>query len=189
MSTEIQLDQERKWIEQSKRDIACFRPLYEKYHPLIHRFLLRRTDDSDLADDLCSVTFLKAMEAIKKFRWEGKPLGAWLYRIAQNELRKHFRDKKPIFVIELERIECWDHVDEDQLVDSVGDLIVRLRDLPDEELHLLELRFFETMSFRDISAMLDMGESAVKMRIYRLLEKLKLELIKNDDEPRFQSQA
>ncbi len=100
----ISLEQERKWIESSKKEIRHFKPLYAKYYNPIFRFIYRRTDDEALAADLSSQTFLKAILSLKKFKWQNKPFGAWLFRIATNEVKKHFRDRKEIFVIEEDKI-------------------------------------------------------------------------------------
>lgn len=169
-------EEERIWIEKSKKDKREFEPLYNKYYDPLYRFFMRRTDDSALADDLCSATFFKALDGLAGFEWQGKPFGAWLYRIGTNELRKHFRDKKPIYVIEEDKLNC---ADENVVLDPSEDmeqLIALLDELPEEELRILELKYFEDKSFREISELMGMGESAVKMRIYRLLSKLRTQL-------------
>ncbi len=169
-------EDERIWIEESRRDKRRFKPLYDRYYEPLYRFLMRRTDDASLADELCSITFFKALDGLAKFKWQGKPFGAWLFRIGTNELRKHFRDKKPIYVIETDKLNCSDEkieiVDQDQM-ELLKEL---LDDLPETELRILELKYFEDQSFKEISKLLDMGESAVKMRVYRLLSKLRTQL-------------
>lgn len=169
------LEQEREWVEAAKKDIAQFRPLYEKYVDTVFRFFIRRTDDEFLAEELCSTTFFKALDKLYTYQWQGKPFGAWLFRIAGNELRKHFRDKKPIYVIEEDRLDCL-ILDDEELVDYLPGLINSLDELNDLELRLLELRFFEELSFKQISELLEIRESAAKMRLYRLLNKLRLDL-------------
>jgi len=62
------------------------------------------------------------------------------------------------------------------LIDYLPDLIRELNELDDLELRLLELKFFEEQSFKQISELLEIGESAAKMRLYRLLGKLKRKL-------------
>lgn len=171
------LEEEKKWISLSKKDTKNFQPLYSKYHAAIFRFIYRRTDDEMLAADLCSQTFYKALTKIKQFEWTEKPLAAWLYRIALNEIRKHYRDKKMVFLIE-----------EDKIMDSteIGDhwknvnleiLTKLLNDMKEKDLQLIELKFFEGLTFREIAFSLDMKESAVKMKLYRLLAKLKGSII------------
>lgn len=173
------LEQERKWIAEAKKDPSFFRPLYEKYANSVYRYFVRRTDDLVLAEELCSTTFYKALDRIRSFTWQGKPFGAWLFRIAANELRKHFRDRKPIYIIEEDKLDCID-VEPREVQDFLPLLIEALDQLSDFDLRLLELKFFEEKTFKEISHLLDVGESAAKMRIYRLLSKLKRSIEEDD---------
>lgn len=170
------LEDERIWIEKSKVDTRHFAPLYNKYYEPLYRFFLRRTDDSLLADDLCSATFFKALDNLKKFKWQGKPFGAWLFRIGANELNKHFRAAKPVFIVEADKLNCTSETMELVGDDQLDHLFELLDELEETELRILELKFFEDQSFKQIGALLDMGESAVKMRLYRLLSKLRTQL-------------
>ncbi len=171
------IEEERDWINRSKSDVRAFEPLYNKYYDLIFRFLLRRTDDDMLAADLCSQTFFKALSNIRRYEWRGNSLAPWLYQIASNELRKHFRDKKPIYVIEQDLIESseelgdkWGHLIE---TNKLTELLDRLND---QEIQLIELKFFEELTFDEIALIMDMKLSAVKMKLYRLLNKMRKNL-------------
>ncbi|MAE84845.1 MAG: RNA polymerase [Flammeovirgaceae bacterium] len=174
------IEEERTWIEQSKTNIKAFEPLYNKYYDLIFRYLLRRTDDDMLAADLCSQTFYKALSNIKKFKWQGIPLAPWLYQIASNELKKHYRDKKPIYVIEEDIIETKEELSDRwvQLIES-NKLTEVLNRLNEQEVQLIELRYFEELTFDEIAIIMEMKLSAVKMKLYRLLNKLKSNLEDN----------
>ena len=174
------LYQEKKWIEASKREVSNFKPLYNKYYEVLFRFFVRRTDDEALSHELCSDTFFKALDNLANYEWQDKPFGAWLFRIATNELRKHFRGKKLIYVIEEDKLDCL-AMEEELHLDYQPHLVKSLDQLNDLELRLLELRFFEELDFKEISRLLDMGESATKMRIYRLLSKLKSLIIESHD--------
>ncbi|WP_420317633.1 RNA polymerase sigma factor [Ekhidna sp.] len=178
------IEQERIWIIKAKKDITAFKPLYEKYYDALFRFFVRRTDDEEICADLCSTTFFKALDSLSSYQWQGKPFGAWLFKIGQNELRKHYRDRKPIFVIEQDKLNCCDHFQELSEPDYLQLLITILDELPEDDLRLLELKFFEMCSFEEISTLMGIGISATKMRLYRLLDKLKKRLIKEDDKAR-----
>lgn len=180
-----ELEQERVWIEQSREDIAQFRPLYEKYYDALYRFFVRRTDDNFLSEELCSQTFCQSLDKLHQFEWKGKPFGAWLFKIASNILRKYFRDKKPIYIIEEDQLDCMEEFPGFQDEGRMAFLIRVLEELPESDLRLLELKYFEKCSFKEMSSLLDMGESAVKMRLYRLLSRLKALWEKSYDEARF----
>ncbi|MEQ8584015.1 MAG: sigma-70 family RNA polymerase sigma factor [Marinoscillum sp.] len=179
-SNHIDLKEEKRWIELSQEDIQNFRPLYERYYASIFRYIFRRTDDEDLTADLCSQTFLKAITNIKKFRWQGKPLASWLFTIAGNEIKKHFRDQKEIFVIEIDKFSElpefkpeWRHLTQDRM-------IALLNVLDEKELRIIELKYFEESTFMEMAVILGLKESTIKMKLYRLLKKLKLQLETHD---------
>ena len=85
---------EAKWIEEAKRDIDKFSLLYDHYFIPVFRFILKRVISQDVAADLCSQVFLKAMLNIKKYEDRGFPFACWLIRIAKNEVNLSFRNKK-----------------------------------------------------------------------------------------------
>lgn len=173
-SHQSSLEQEHIWVQAAQKNTRHFRPLYEKYIDSVYRFFVRRTDNPSLAEELCSTTFFKALDKLATFQWQGKPFGAWLFTIAKNELRKYYRDQRPIYVIEEDKIECL--IVEESICEYLPAMIRILEDLPESDLQILELKFFEGKSFKDISSLLGIGESAAKMRTYRLLERLKSQL-------------
>ncbi len=170
------LPNEEQLINAARKDFREFEPLYDHYYAQIYRFVFRRTDDPDLAADLVSQTFMKALNNLKRYQYRGVPFGAWLHRIASNEVKKHYRSKGTRQVFSLEQQEIADFIElesEGHSEDEIEQLIKLLADLDEAELTVIELRFFEEKSFKEIAYILDMKESAVKMRTYRTLEKLK----------------
>lgn len=163
---------EKTWVEAAKMDRAAFKPLYNKYYDALFRFFLRRTDDEELSYELCSETFYKALSNLNNYEWRGVPFGGWLFKIGANELKRHFRNRKPIMVIEEEMLSCLEIEDERQK-DYLPGLIGVLDQLKEDDLRLLELKYFEGLNFKEISGLLEIGESAAKMRVYRLLSKMK----------------
>ena len=173
--TSEDLKQEERWINAAKKDPATFNKLYDKYFEQIFNFIFRRTDDEHLTADLTSQTFLKALQNLKRYQFRGIPFSAWLYRIATNEVNKYFRKSKHIFCLEEEKI--YKLINDDappvEKTDLVKKVIDKLKELSTKDVIILELRFFEERSFKEIAYILDVSESSAKMRIYRALEKLR----------------
>lgn len=163
--------EEQHWIAEAQRDSANFEPLYNRYYDEIFRFIYRRTDREALTADLCSQTFYNALVNLKKYRWTGRPFVAWLYRIAANEINKYFRDQRPVFLIEEDKV--VESFKEQELTPQSEDLVRIFKVLSDEEVRLLELKYFEGKTFKEIAAIQDISESSCKMRVYRLLERMK----------------
>jgi len=174
--TEEEIARENSLVEAAKRDAEKFSVLYDHYFEGIFNFILRRTDDEPLTADLTSQTFLKALQNLKKYEYRGLPFSAWLYRIASNEINKHYnkQKKKRVFSLEEERLlEIIDHTSEEDFNEEQISLLVKtLKDLPTDVMEVLELRFFEERSFKEISFILNIGESGAKMRLYRAVDKL-----------------
>lgn len=174
--SEEEIRQEETIITKAKNNPEAFASLYEKYFDRIYYYLYRQTDDEELAGDLCSQTFVNVLNNIKKYELRGVPFSAWLYKIASNEVRKHYRKSKgkKVFSIEEVRIkELMEESDEVWDEDQIHKLIDFMKDLPEDMLHVLELRFFEDRDFKEIAYILDITESGAKMRTYRALDKLR----------------
>jgi RNA polymerase sigma-70 factor (ECF subfamily) len=85
--TPAELEAERLRIEQAKTDPQAFGELFDEYYDTIVRYVVRRTADVAVAQDITSEVFIKAFKHLLSFRWQGVLFSAWLYRIAMNELR------------------------------------------------------------------------------------------------------
>lgn len=174
--TDDEIRQEYAILERSRQDPEAFGELYEKYFERIFNFIYRQTDDEALTADLTSQSFLNALKNVARFEFRGVPVSAWLYRIASNEVNKHYRRIKRERVFSLEEtrirelIEGSDELFDEELVDK---MLEYLKDLPTEMLEVLELRFFEDKDFKEIAFILDITESGAKMRTYRALDRLR----------------
>jgi len=174
--SEAELQQEYEILERSKKDSRAFGELYEKYYDRIFRFLYRQTDDEDLTADLCSQTFLIALKNVERYQFRGVPFSAWLYKIASNEVNKHYRKEKRVKVFSIEEIrvrELMEQANEDWDEELIQRMLTHLKELPTEMLQVLELRFFEDKDFKEIAFILDITESGAKMRTYRAIDRLR----------------
>jgi RNA polymerase sigma-70 factor (ECF subfamily) len=174
--SEEEIRQEESVITKAKNNPAAFATLYEKYFDRIYYYLYRQTDDEELAGDLCSQTFVNVLNNIKKYELRGVPFSAWLYKIASNEVRKHYRKSKGKKIFSIEEVRIKELIEESDEVwdeDQINKLIDFMKDLPEEMLQVLELRFFEERDFKEIAYILDITESGAKMRTYRALDKLR----------------
>ncbi|MBS1977956.1 MAG: sigma-70 family RNA polymerase sigma factor [Bacteroidetes bacterium] len=178
--TESEISKENEIIERCRSDSRAFGELYEKYFDRIYHYLLRQTDDEDMAGDLCSQTFVNALNNLNRYEFRGLPFSAWLYKIAANEVNKYYRRKKTkkVFSIEEDTIRRLvdrgaQHQGDEEKEDLISRLVTYLKDLPTDMLQVLELRYFEDKDFREIAFILDITESGAKMRTYRALDKLR----------------
>lgn len=175
------LSNEKRWIAEAKSNTSAFEPLYTKYYDEIYRYIFRRVGREDLSAELCSETFYKALSNIKKYTWVNIPFGNWLYTIAANEIKKYYRKKRKVFIIEIDKVQ--EQIPLDEILNKAGntELIWVLNQLSDFDLRLIELKYFENKTFKEVGLLLGMKESAIKMRTYRLLLTMRELIINKHD--------
>jgi RNA polymerase sigma-70 factor (ECF subfamily) len=178
------IEREKLEIEQAKKDPRMFEPLYLRYYNRLYGFVFKRINDEEIAADIVSQTFLKALNHLHKYEFRGLPFSAWLYRMAINLCQDYYREKKKTQTFYLQQ----DRADEliIELEDGNEDgltslkLSMALKELKPKDLNLIELRFFEKLSFAEIGEIVQLTEAAAKMKVYRILKKMK-ELIESDE--------
>lgn len=169
--------QEIDWIRAATQDPAAFQPLYELYFKRVFLFVLHRVGDKEIAGDLTQQVFLNALTHIGRYQFRGLPFSAWLFRIAVNQCNDFFRKSKRSRVVVLED-EHVDHLYEELTADQTHDewakrLPLILEKLDPDDLHVIELRFFENRPFKEVADILGITETYAKVRTYRILEKMK----------------
>ncbi|MFM7662701.1 MAG: RNA polymerase sigma factor [Bacteroidota bacterium] len=170
------LEEERIQIENAKKNPEKFGPLYRKYYEAIFRYVFKRMDDLDTVEDVTSMVFVKALTNIHKFEFRGIPFSSWLFRIAKSELNQAFRDKKGERTVRLDKViigHVMDELFEDDSEKNRSKLLKALTRLKSDQLELVEMRFFEKRSFREIGEVLGMTENNAKVKTFRVVNKLK----------------
>ncbi len=174
--TTLQLEQEQMIIEAAKENPENFGPLYDKYYKQIFGYLYQRMDCKETAFDLTAQVFLKALTNLKRYEYKGVPFASWLYRIAHSELMQLFRDKKNKRAINADIGDIrylFEEVEENYLEEYLPALKKAISELDEEDLNMVEMRFFEKRPFKEIGEILNITENNAKVRMYRILERLK----------------
>lgn len=167
---------EEQQIKAAQQNTLHFEPLYNKYYESLVRFIYQRVNTKDEAFDITSQVFYKCMLHIKKYEFRGLPFSAWLYRIALNELNMLYRSNKVEKVLNIDTsginaiIEDIDQEDKESKHQAIAKAIALL---PADEMQLIEMRFFEKRSFKEIGDILNITENNAKVRLYRCLDKVK----------------
>lgn len=168
---------EQTQIEAAKKNPAAFAPLYDKYYEQIFRYIYQRLDDKEAAFDTTQQVFLKAMDNLLKYEFRGVPFSSWLYRIAYSEVNDLFRAEKYVRTVNIDSIAVYTIIEEIQetKIEQYHDKIVQIisEQLEEDELQLIEMRFFEKRSFKEIADILNITENNAKVKTYRILDKLK----------------
>lgn len=162
-------------VRAAQAEPSRFTVLYDRYFGDVFRFIWRRALDRELSADLAQETFLKAMLALPRYQERGLPFRAWLFRIALNELRMHWRKRREL-VIEIDHDRALAIGQELDLGPDPEDL-QRLADalsrLDEARSQLIQLRFMDGLSYLEVGQVLGIGEDAAKMRTHRTLAVLR----------------
>lgn len=174
-------EEELELIEKAKAEPEAFRALYDKYYEQIFRFLYQKLEEEDLTADITSSVFLKAILNLKSYKYQGFSFGAWLYKIAFNELHLHFREhkRKRNVLISSEFFDTFDSSGNEEKQTLLDKLAKAIQTLREEEVQLIELKFWEKKSHQEIAYILDLSLPNVKVKMHRLYRKLENIIKKN----------
>jgi RNA polymerase sigma-70 factor (ECF subfamily) len=148
-------------------DSEAFGLLYDHYQPSVYRFLFYRTRSTQVAEDLTSETFFRALRSMSNFRWQGKDFGAWLMTIARNLATDHFKAGRTRLELTTEDMGVHDDSTEGPeqavLAGLTNEILLRaLKALPDEQRDCLVMRFLQGMSIAETAAVLKRSDGAIK---------------------------
>jgi len=180
-ATAEQMNSEMTIIEAAKVDVAHFAPLYNRYYKQIFNYVFQRMEDKDTAFDVTAQVFLKALQNISRYQFKGVPFSSWLYRIAQSEVYQMFRDKKAQRVVNADIGDfknIFEVMEEGQYEEYLPAVMKLIKALPEDDIQLIEMRFFEKRAFKEIAEILMITENNAKVKLYRILEKIKKTITK-----------
>ncbi len=146
-----------------------FEIIYNRYVTKVYHKCLSLTKDEELAKDLSHDIFLKVFINLSKFNEKSK-FSTWLYRVVFNYCMDHLRKNEKTSTTE-ELIEINDEEDlsnEKQLLEMKVEMLTKvLEALPIEEKSILLMKYQDDHSIKEMMVILDISESAVKMRLKR----------------------
>src|SRR5882672_12335605 len=136
------MGEDRLLVEAAKKDPSRFAELYELNFTRVYAYIARRVGDRDVAQDLTSDVFHKALASIQSFEWRGVPFAGWLLRIAANMIVD--RSKRSG-----REVACEEDVPEPstqpnlEKVDRSGRLFRLVEQLPADQRRVIGMRFAE----------------------------------------------
>ncbi len=174
-----------RWVEQARTgDRTAFHKLVDRFQPEIYRMVYYRIQSQMDAEDLTQDIFLQAFKNMAHLK-APQVFRAWLYRIAVNRVRDHYRRKKfkslfGFISIEDEKLQAEPEMavapqapGELDRTAFWGRIEAAMKHLSRLEREIFMLRFFDQLSIKEITSTLNKNESTVKTHLYRALRKLK----------------
>jgi len=151
--------------------------LYEHYVDAIYRYMVYRTGNHAVAEDLTAEVFAKMLTSLARYEDRGLPFGAWLFRIARTRLVDYWRStqrreaKTVVLSEELEVFLTNDALPADR--QEYEDLLKALEYLTEAEREIILLRFASELDNQAIAMIVHSNPNAVKSMMYRALRKLR----------------
>lgn len=175
-------------IEKAKiGDQVAFTSLLDYYWNEVYGFMLKRTENETDAEDITIETFAKAFDKIATYNPEFQ-FNTWLIAIAKNVHIDMLRKKKSTLFIDItdeEDNQAYNVADsspsaEDQLItqQNLSQLLQFIKQLKHHYQEVIQLRYFQELSYQEISEQLEEPLSNVKVKLLRA-KKLLAEIIKN----------
>lgn len=164
---------EQALIEAAQRDPRCFADLYEANFDRVFAFVVSRVFDRAEAEDVTAEVFHQALANIRQFEWRGTPFIALLLRIASNAIADRWQR------LSRHREVPDDEVNEAGTEDGIERRVMLaqlMEELPADQKLVLERRFIDQRSIRDIAVELGRSEGAVKQLQFRALQNLRVRM-------------
>ncbi|HTK64669.1 MAG TPA: sigma-70 family RNA polymerase sigma factor [Pseudonocardia sp.] len=158
-------------------DQEAFGQLYDRYHEMVFRYVLFRTSDRQLAEDLTAETFLRALRRIGSVSYQGRDIGAWFVTIARNLVLDHVKSSR--YRLEQTTSEIQDLSPsttgpEQQVLDGATheELLRCVAKLNSDQKECIALRFLQGLSVAETARLMGRNEGAVKALQHRAVRRL-----------------
>lgn len=147
--------------------------LWDEITPILYGYLCNTLRHKETADDILQETWIKAIKALPSYRPRGIRFRAWLFAIAKNECRQHWRKAKRETPESVEVIEAnsphkagaGETQEHTILVESA------MKHLNEDEQEILRLRYLADFSFHEVAALLGISSITARVRVHRTLGK------------------
>ena len=160
-----------------------FGQIYDQYVDKIYRFVFLKVNSQEVAEDLCSETFLRGWEAFKKAHNPNpaKPkidnIQAFLYQIARNLVIDHYRQKSQFQVVSIEStpiIDPRENLEKRSMVNSDLDTVkAALADLKGDYQELVIWHYIDDLSISEMAKIMNKSEGAIRVMLHRALKTLR----------------
>ena len=157
-------DPEALLVQRAKeRWPSAWAEIYDTHYRKLFRYCYARTGSQASAADLASKVYLEALESTDSYVYQGRPLLAWLYRIARNVVSDHLRSQRRESDALQQMgtlLERHDPGPASQVADR-EDVLAAVQKLTDDQQQVIALRYYAGLSTAEIAQAMERGESAV----------------------------
>ena len=159
-------------------DPMLFGKLYDRYATMVYNKCYGFAKSADEAEDLTQDVFLQLFIKLRTFKGKSK-FSTWLYSFTYNFCVNYVNRNKQLKIrdksvqVETSEHKLTEEVPDESLFEMKADKLKKALELiAAEDKSLLLLKYQDGASIKDLVSLLEIGESAVKMRIKRAKERL-----------------
>jgi len=153
--------------------------LYERYTDDVYRYLIRRTGNHTVTEDAHGEVWMKVCRSIRSYDSNGHGFPSWLFTIAKNVLRDHYRSamrSKETPTASMLLLDCAADAPgpEDRALsdETSGVVSAAVESLPKKLAECVTLRFFHRLSVAETASVMGTSEGNVRIIQHRALRKL-----------------
>lgn len=170
-----------KRLQSRRHKDRAFSELLDIYQERIYWHIRKIVQTHENANDVLQNVFIRVHKSIDRF--EGKSsLLTWIYRIAYNEsLRFIEKEKKrthqsfeEVSVYQLGKLTESEYFDGDELHER---LLTIVEGLSEKQRRVFQMKYFDDLSFREISGVLDISESTLKSSYYAAVKTIEEKIL------------
>jgi RNA polymerase sigma-70 factor (ECF subfamily) len=143
--------------------------LWDAITPKLYGYLVNTLRHQQLAEDCLQETWLKAVGALSQFKPRGIRFSAWLFAIARNVCRQHWRDTKADVSLSEIDTEPSDQLSTMQMVEEKIVIETIWAKISEDDQEVLRLRYIGGLSFKEIAAILTISPLTARVRVHRAL--------------------
>lgn len=156
-----------------------FGKIYDQCVNKIYRFVFLKVNSEEIAQDLCSETFLKGWESYKNNPNIENP-SAFLYRIARNLVIDYYRQKGRTQFVSSEITPLADPnpgIEERAIFDSdLNQVKIVLADLKEDYQNVIIWHYLDDLPMPEVAKMMNKSEDTARVTLHRALKALKDEI-------------
>ena len=166
-----------------------FDDIYAEFHTRVLSYVRARVHDEHEAEDITSDVFVKVMQSYEQYNSEKAMLSTWIYTIAANTIRDHFRrlsvrsrhsydmEEETLEALAYEEDSCLDGLFREETLNLLADA---LQTLTERERIIVIMHYYKNISHKEIADRLALSHANVRFINHRALEKIRDYFVHNN---------
>jgi RNA polymerase sigma factor (sigma-70 family) len=163
--------------KESENTAEVFSHLYEEHFPKVYRYISYQVTDSDVAEDLTSAVWEKALSKFQTYDSRRAAFSTWVLTIARNTVTDFFRENRKQQNMQIETIRSIqpnpspdEAIVKEEEIRLLKSFVSRLSR---QEQEIISFKFGSELTNREIAGTLGLSESNVAVIIFRAVRKLR----------------